>query len=212
MATSELVVTTYDWSPEFAHGLIRDIRLRWALEEMELPYRVETVPFRDRGPDHFARQPFGQVPWLTDGDVTIFESGAALLHLAQTRDVLMPDDAQGRADVLQWVFAALNSVETATGPWFGFVSSDFARDTPEWKRIDGTRRGRLDRMETVLADREWLTRAFSVADIAMADVLRVADRLDALADHPACRAYVARATTRPAFQKAYADQVAHFAA
>ncbi|WP_363831864.1 glutathione S-transferase N-terminal domain-containing protein [Sphingobium sp. LMC3-1-1.1] len=91
---SDLILTTYDWVPEMPRGLVRDLRVRWALEEAGLPYRVESTPFRDRGPEHFAAQPFGQVPWLTDGDLTLFESGAILLHLADKSPALMPQDAR----------------------------------------------------------------------------------------------------------------------
>jgi glutathione S-transferase len=122
---SELVLTTFDWVPELARGFVRDIRVRWALEEAGLPYRIETVPVGDRDAKHFARQPFGQVPWLTDGDMTIFESGAIMMHLGNRSEKLMPSDTKGRNSVVQWVFAALNSVETASLPWSIFkFSSD----------------------------------------------------------------------------------------
>lgn len=97
-------------------GLVRDLRVRWALEEAGLPYRVASTSFKERGAEHFAHQPFGQVPWLTDGDLSIFESGAILLHLAEKSAVLMPTDAKGRTDVINWIFAALNSVEMAALP------------------------------------------------------------------------------------------------
>ena len=93
---AELVLTTYDWVPKPPRGYVRDLRVRWALEEAALPYRVESTPFRERGAEHFAAQPFGQVPWLTDGDLTIFESGAILLHLAGKGPALMPTDPRGR--------------------------------------------------------------------------------------------------------------------
>src|SRR5215469_1184381 len=108
---TELVLTTYDWVPEFPRGLVRDFRVRWALEEAGLPYRIATTPFKDRDERHLAHQPFAQVPWLTDGDVSIFESGAILLHLAERSEALLPSDERGRADVKSWLFAALNSVE-----------------------------------------------------------------------------------------------------
>ena len=95
---------------------MRDLRVRWALEEAGLRYRIESTPFRARSAEHFSHQPFGQVPWLTDGDVSIFESGAILLHLAERGDALMPADPHGRSDVRQWLFAALNSVEAASLP------------------------------------------------------------------------------------------------
>jgi glutathione S-transferase len=207
----ELVLTTYDWVPPSPRGLVRDLRVRWALEEAGLPYRVESTPFKDRGPEHFAHQPFGQVPWLTDGDISIFESGAILLHLGEMSDKLMPNDPPGRAEAKEWLFAALNSVEMATLPWVMFHFMGFTNDTPTWKWIDDFTKLRLSRMEPVLAKSEWLTGAFSIADIMMADVLRVVDRFDGLKDYPSCRTYVERATSRAAFKKAYADQMAHFA-
>nr|WP_240488649.1 glutathione S-transferase family protein [Labilithrix luteola] len=190
---------------------MRDLRVRWALEEAGLPYRVASVPFRDRNADHFAHQPFGQVPWLTDGDISIFESGAILMHLGERSSVLMPTEPRGRTEVMEWVFAALNSVEMAVMPWALLVFSGEPRDTSAWTRFSDVLDLRLKRTEQVLAGREWLARSFSVADILMADVLRLVDRFEGLANYPACRAYVARATARPAFVKALADQMAHFA-
>lgn len=209
----DLILTTYDWVPEPPRGYVRDLRVRWALEEAALPYRVESTPFRDRGPAHFAHQPFGQAPWLTDGDISIFESGAILLHLGERSGALLPADARARSEAKEWLFAALNSVEMASLPWTLLVFSGENHDTPAWKLFDGfLRQHRLQHLEQVLAKREWLAGTFSVADILMADVLRLVDRFDGLAAHPACRAYVTRATARPAFVKAHADQLAHFAA
>jgi glutathione S-transferase len=209
---ADLILTTFDWVPELPRGYVRDLRVRWALEEAGLAYRVASTPFGDRSGDHFAHQPFGQVPWLTDGDISIFESGAILLHLGQRSGVLMPADPRGRSETLEWLFAALNSVEMASLPWSLFQFSGDTGDTPAWKRFDGFLKARLDHLEPVLAGREWLAGSFSVADILMADVLRLVDRFDGLAGHPACRDYVAGATARPAFVKAHADQMAHFAA
>lgn len=210
---TDLILTTYDWVPDMPRGYVRDIRVRWALEEAGLPYRVESTSFRDRQPAHFSHQPFGQVPWLTDGDISIFESGAILLHLGERSEALMPADPRGRSEVIQWLFAALASVEAASQPWSFFKFSGDADETPMRKFFDGfLHQHRLPHMEKVLAGREWLAGTFSVADILMADVLRLVDRFDGLADYPACRAYVARATARPSFVKAHADQMAHFAA
>jgi glutathione S-transferase len=210
---AELVLTTFNWVPEMPRGFVRDLRVRWALEEAGLPYRVESVPFDKRNAEHFAHQPFGQVPWLTDGDISIFESGAILLHLGERSGKLMPRDPRGRIEVQEWLFAALNSVEMASLPWGLFQFMGFQKDTPEWKFIDGFLNvSRLPHLEPVLTKREWLAGTFSIADILMVDVLRLVDRFDGLANYPACSAYVARATARPAFQKAYADQMAHFAA
>ncbi|MDO8771160.1 MAG: glutathione S-transferase family protein [Burkholderiaceae bacterium] len=209
---TDLILTTFDWVPEMPRGYVRDIRVRWALEEAGLPYRVESVPFRDRGAEHFLHQPFGQVPWLTDGDISIFESGAILLHLGERSDALMPTDPRGRSDVKEWLFAALNSVEAASLPWSIFVFSGITAETPGRKPFDQFLQARLTHMEAVLAGREWLAGSFSIADILMADVLRLVNRFDGLAGFPACRDYVARATARPSFVKAHADQMAHFAA
>jgi len=210
---SELILTTYDWVPEPPRGLVRDLRVRWALEEAGLAYRVESTPFRDRGPDHFAAQPFGQIPWLTDGDLTIFESGAILLHLGEKSPALMPTDPRGRAEVMEWVIASLNSVDLPSQPWVLFRFMGYPGASPEAKFVEDFLKARLERMEAVLAKREWLVAGrFTVADLLMADVLRQVDRFDGLAKYPVCRAYVARTTARPAFLKAYADQMAHFAA
>jgi len=209
---TELVLTTFDWVPELPRGFVRDLRVRWALEEAGLPYRVESTPFRDRKGEHFAHQPFGQVPWLTDGDLSIFESGAILLHLGNRSASLLPADPRARSEALEWLFAALNSVEMASLPWSLLA---FSGDTasPAWRLFDDfLKTHRLRHLEPVLAGREWLAGTFSVADILMVDVLRLVDRFEGLAERPACRAYVSRATARPAFVKAHADQMAHFAA
>ncbi|MBV9841091.1 MAG: glutathione S-transferase family protein [Sphingomonadaceae bacterium] len=209
---AELILTTFDWVPEMPRGYVRDIRVRWALEEAGLAYRVESTPFRDRADPHFAHQPFGQVPWLTDGSISLFESGAILLHLGDRSEALMPREPAARAEALEWLFAALNSVEMASLPWSIAQFSGDTGDTPIWKRLDGYLKARLQHLEPVLAERQWLAGTFSVADILMADVLRLVDRFNGLTAYPACRDYVARATARPAFRKALSDQMAHFAA
>ncbi|HWA89175.1 MAG TPA: glutathione S-transferase family protein [Rhizomicrobium sp.] len=202
-----LTLTTYDWVPPPPRGFVRDIRVRWALEEAALPYTVATTPFREKTQEHFAHQPFGQVPWLTDGAQSIFESGAILLHLGHKSEALLPADPPARAEAVEWLFAALNSVEMASLPW-GLLK--FSNDSNKF--FDDFVKLRLDRMEPVLAGCEWLAGQFSIADIAMSDALRFVDRFDGLKQHPACKDYVERATARPAFKKAYADQMAHFAA
>ncbi len=208
----ELVLTTFDWVPEMPRGLVRDLRVRWALEEAELPYRVASVPFRDRSESHFAHQPFGQVPWLTDGDLSIFESGAILLHLGDLSGKLLPIDPKPRNAAIEWLFAALNSVEMASLPWSLLVFAKDPLESPGAKFLQHFLDLRLGHLEAVLSTREWLAGGFSVADIVMADVLRLVERLGGLGKYPACRAYLARATARPAFTKAHADQMAHFAA
>ncbi len=209
---TDMILATFDWVPEMPRGYVRDLRVRWALEEAGLPYRIQSVPFRERNAGHFLHQPFGQVPWLVDGELSIFESGAILLHLGERSNALMPADPRGRCEAIQWLFAALNSVEMAVLPWTLFKFSGDTEDTPGRKSLDGFLASRLGHLEPVLAEREWLAGAFSAADILMADVLRLVDRFDGLEEHPACRDYVARATARPSFVKAYEDQMAHFAA
>jgi glutathione S-transferase len=209
---AELILKTFDWVPDLPRGYVRDLRVRWALEEARLPYRVESVPFRDRKPEHFSHQPFGQVPWLQDGDLSIFESGAILLHLGNRSDALLPAKPRRRSEAIEWVFAALNSVEMAALPWVFFQFHGETGGSPGYKWLEEFVAVRLERMEPVLAEHEWLAGTFSIADILMADVLRLVDRFDKLANYRACRGYVARATARPAFAKAHADQMAHFAA
>lgn len=205
---SGLVIWSWDWVPPPPRGFVRDLRLRWACEEAGLDYEVRTVPFEGRGPEHFRHQAFGQIPWLSDGDVELFESGAGLLHLADKSDVLMPADATGRAETLQWVIAALNSIEMASVPWWFIGLNTPPADNP----LTGWLTQRLDHMEAVLAEREWLVAdRFTVADLLMADVLRV-PAVRAFGDRPATEAYVARVTARPAFLKARADQMALFEA
>jgi len=209
---SELVLVTYDWVPDLPRGFVRDIRVRWALEEAGLPYRVESTPFKDRNSKHFAHQPFGQTPWLQDGDRTVFESGAILLHLGERSDKLMPRDDKGRLETIEWVFAALNSVEMASLPWGLYQFMKVDHDEAGYKFVDGFLTARLGHMDKVLTGRDWLVGDFSIADILMSDVLRLVDRFDGLAKYPNCKAYVDRASARPAFKKAHADQMAHFAA
>ena len=208
---ADLTVVTYDWVPEPPRGFVRDIRLRWALEEAGLPYHVKTVPFHDRGKEHLSHQPFNQVPWLTHGETSIFESGAILLYLGEMSDTLMPAEPTPRQQVKVWLFAALASVEAASQPWSFFHFVEQKQQGPMWEFFDHFVNHRLKHMEMFLMGREWLVESFSVADILMADVLRLIDRFDGLDNYPQCRAYLARATTRPAFIKAHTDQMAHFA-
>jgi glutathione S-transferase len=168
------------------------------------------VPFRDRNSDHLRHQPFGQVPWLSDGDITIFESGAAVLHIAEKSETLMPAEAKGRSEVIKWVFAALNSVEAASLPWFIFQFVGDGEGAEGRSAINKFLASRLNHMEQVLASREWLTDRFSAADILMVDVFRVIDRFDGLENYPVCRRYMKHAVQRPAFKKALADQLEHF--
>jgi glutathione S-transferase len=202
-----LIVWTFDWVPKGPRGFVRDLRLRWALEEAGLDYTVRGTPFEERDPDHFRRQPFGQVPFLTDGDLTIFESGACLLHIARKSERLMPRDAEGEAETLQWVIAGLNSIEMVSVPWwFLSLSGDRENGLAGWLRM------RLGHLEDVLRDREWLAASrFTVADLLMADILRVS-ALREFAASPVLNAYIDRVCDREPFRKAHADQIEYFRA
>jgi len=202
-----ITIWTYDWVPESVRGFVRDIRLRWACEEAGLGYAVRSVPFDGRGAGHLARQPFGQVPFLSDGEIDIFESGAGLLHLARKSEKLMPRDPVGEAQTLQWTIAALNSMEMVTVPWW-FLEVTGAKENG----LAGWLESRLDHVESILKEREWLAAdRFTVADLLMADVLRV-PKVRSFGDRQATEAYVKRMLGRPSFAKARADQMAHFAA
>jgi glutathione S-transferase len=186
---------------------VRDLRLRWACEEAGFPYEIGTVPLtNDPGPEHLAHQPFGQVPWLEDDGMSLFESGACLLHLARKSEKLMPRDPKGGAETIQWTIAALNSMEMATVPWW-FLGLSGTKENP----LEGWALQRLKHLEAVIAKREWLAASrFTVADLLMADVLRV-PKVRGAGDFPALRSYVDRVCARPAFRKAYDAQLAHFA-
>src|SRR6187551_865694 len=145
---SDLTIWTYDWVPEGPRGFVRDLRLRWACEEAGLGYLVRTVPFDGRETNHLARQPFGQVPFLNDGEVEIFESGAGLLHLARKSDKLMPRDPVGEAAVLQWTIAALNSIEMVSVPWWFLKISGVADN-----KLTGWMGSRLGQLENLLGSR-----------------------------------------------------------
>ncbi|WP_112322564.1 glutathione S-transferase family protein [Oceanibium sediminis] len=205
--TEQVTIWTFDWVPDGPRGFVRDLRLRWLCEEAGIPYIVRTVPIGESGPDHLARQPFGQVPFLNDGGLELFESGACILHLAEKSAAVMPRDVQGRAETLQWVIAALNSIEMVSVPWW-FLEMTGAKEN----HLTAWLESRLAHMERILGEREWLAAGrFTVADLLMADVLRVS-KLRAFGDRPMAEAYVKRITDRPAFQKAHADQIAHFEA
>jgi glutathione S-transferase len=204
-----LTIWTYDWVPPGPRGHVRDIRLRWACEEAGLPYQIATVRFEDRtGPDHLALQPFAQVPALQDGDITLFESGACLLHLAEKSKALMPHEPQAKAETLQWVIAGLNSVEMVSVPWWFIGLSK-----PPENALEGWLNARLDRLTAVLSTRDYLAAdRFTVADLLMADILRVPKLRAMLGPYPALEAYTARITARPAFLKSRQDQLDLFAA
>lgn len=207
-------VTAFKWVPPFAQGSVRDIRVRWALEEAGLAYDDQLIGFEDQAtPAYRARQPFGQVPAYRDGQVEMFESGAIVLWIAQASDQLMPGDAAGRAAVLTWLFAAMNSVEPFVAE---LATIDLFHADEAWARarrpqVEPRLRQRLADLQTALGQRRWFADdRFSVADILMVHVLRDLRHTDILADFPALADYVARAEARPAFRRALKDQMKPF--
>jgi len=209
-------VSAFQWVPPFAQGSVRDIRVRWALEEAGLAYDDHLLGFDDTAtPEYRALQPFGQVPAYRDGEVEMFESGAIVLWIAEHSDQLMPADPAGRAMVMTWLFAASNSIE----PWVGQLAGiDLFHADKAWAKerrpeVEDFVRRRLADLQTALGDRRWLAGdRFSAADIVMTHVLRDLRHTDIVADYPALADYLARCEARPAFRRALADQLKPFRA
>ena len=202
--------------PPFAQGLVRDLRVRWALEEAGLPYRVTLVgEYEGVMPlsTYRAIQPFGQVPAIEDGNLTLFESGAIVLHVAERSDALLPADPAARAQVIQWMFAALNTIEI---PIERLAEIDLFYPDERWAKerrpaaVEFVRRP-LTTLASCLDGREHLVGTFTAADILMVSVLRVLRHTDLLEEQPVLVAYKQRCEARPAFRKALADQMATFA-
>ncbi|WP_332656547.1 glutathione S-transferase family protein [Brevundimonas sp.] len=207
-------VTAFKWVPPFAQGSVRDLRVRWALEEAGLGYDDHLIGFEDQStPAYRALQPFGQVPTYRDGKVEMFESGAIVLWIAQNSDALMPADDAGRAMVMTWLFAASNSVEPVVAELAGIDLFNADKTWAKERRpeVEAFLRRRLGDLQTALGDRHWFANdRFSAADILMTHVLRDLRHTDIVADFPALADYVARAEARPAFKRALADQLKPF--
>lgn len=209
---SPLEITAYDWAPGFARGLVRDLRPRWACEEIGLEYRERLISAMDRPAWYYEEQPWGQVPYLRDGDVHLFESAAMLIHLGEKTGALLPATGQPRADVLSWLLASANSVEPMLGELNAITI--FAAEE-EWAKLRrpsllAALEKRLIPVARHLEMHEWLASAFSIADIAMTTTLRSISAAGQLARHASLVAYLARNEARPAFQRALADQLAAF--
>ena len=209
-ANATIVVSALKGTPAFTHGAVRDIRVRWALEEMGRSYRTELFGGMAARPDSYLDwQPFNQVPALRDDGVEMFESGAILLYLAEQDEGLLPRETQARWRTTSWLIAALNSVEPPLNQ-IAFV--DFFHAGQPW--TEGARTAavafaeqRLQRLSSALGDKDWLTGEFSVADIMMVTVLRILGHTDIVSRFPNLAAYQARGEARPAFQRALADQL-----
>jgi glutathione S-transferase len=207
-------VTAFKWVPPFAQGLVRDLRVRWAAEEAGLPYETTLLGFGDGdAPAYRAIQPWGQVPVMEEDGLTLFESGAILIHMADRSEALAPKDPAGRAKAVQWVLASLNSVEPHVQ---NLVSIDLFYKDEDWAKArrpgqEAFTRMKLASLAKRLQGKEWLEDRFSIGDIAMATVLRLLRHTDIVTADPVLGPYLARCEARPAFQKALADQLAEFA-
>lgn len=206
-AMTKPTVTAYDWSPDKGAGLVRDMRVRWALEEVGQPYDVRYLSWGEqKEPAHRARHPFGQVPTYEEGDLVLFESGAIVLHIAENYPGLFPDEAAGRARAIEWMFAALNTVEPVI--WDRIVTKIIDGDK-DWSKerlpsVDARLRERLDELSARLGESEWLDGAFSAGDLLMVAVLRNLNGTEFLTAYPNLAAYTARGEARPAFARALA--------
>lgn len=218
---ADLEITAFAWVPPFAQGYVRDLRPRWACEELGLPYKVRLISAVERPEWYFEDQPWGQVPFVRDGEVGIFESGATLIHIAEKAGALPPVGSQERAAVLSWLLAAFNSIEPYVMESVNCMVFSRREEWAQLRRPSLAKAlgGRLDRLEAALGDDEWLAGPFSIADIAMATVLRAlpgnepGDGPDPspVEARPKLAAYLARALARPAFQRALDAQMAPFA-
>jgi glutathione S-transferase len=206
-------ITAFESSPDRGRGLARDMRVRWALEEVGQRYDVRLVSFREmKQPAHLALHPFGQIPTYEEGDLALFESGAIVLHVAERHAGLLPEDAGGRARAINWMFAALSTVEP---PIIGLeVVMLLERDKP-WHTerlalVEDRIRDRLGALSARLGDADWLDGGFSAGDLMMVAVLRRLERSGLLAEYPTLAAYVARGEARPAYKRAFEAQRAIF--
>lgn len=208
-----IIITAFENSPDRGKGLARDMRVRWALEELGQPYDVRLLSFAAlKEPAHRALNPFGQIPTYQEGDLALFESGAILLHLAERHTGLLPNDANARSRAIGWMFAALNTVEP---PIFErSLATILERDEPWYDRrlqiLDDRVRDRLGDLSRRLGDADWLDGDFSAGDLLMVSVLLRLQGSGLLDDTPNLAAYVARAEARPAYVRAFAAQLAVF--
>ena len=207
--SNKITITTFEWVPPFEHGYVRDIRVRWLCEEVGRDYDIDTVSVMEKTPEHFQRQPFGQVPIIKDGDLTLFESGAILMYLAEGTP-LLPQGRDG-ALVTQWLFSAMNSIEPYEMQWVG--AKFFDKDEAVAARYETKLRDRLKLLQDGLGDRQWFTGDdFTIADLMMASILRSSASNGLLDDLHGLASFLERATSRPAFGRAMADHMAHWRA
>ena len=206
-------ITAFARSPDRGQGLARDMRVRWALEEVGQPYEVRLVSFSAmKEPAHRALHPFGQIPTYEEGDLALFESGAIVFHIAEHHVGLLPDDAHARARAIAWMFAALNTVEP---PILERQTARLLEADKSWSEqrlpiVDDRIRDRLGDLSARLGDTDWLDGAFSAGDLMMVEVLLRLKTSGLLDAYPNLAAYVARGEARPAYKRAFAAQLAVF--
>ena len=205
-----ITITAFEQSPDRGRGLARDMRVRWALEEVNQPYDVRLVSFDAmKEPAHHALHPFGQIPTYEDGDLVLFESGAIVLHIAERHPGLLPEDADARSRAIMWMFAALNTVEP---PIVERSAAMLLEQEKSWfgerlPILDDRVRKRLNELSGRLGNADWLDGAFSAGDLLMVTVLRRLDRSGLLEEYPNLSAYIARGEERPAYKRAFKDQL-----
>jgi len=206
-----ITITAFERSPDGGMGLARDTRVRWALEEASRPYEVRLVSFGAmKEPAHLALHPFGQIPTYEEGDLTLFETGSIVMHIAECHSGLLPANANARARAITWMFAALNTVEP---PILELVTVKFAEGDKPWKSerlplVQDRVRARLNQLAARLGDADWLDGGFSAGDLLMVSVLLRLRPSRLLNEFPSMAAYVARGEARPAYQRAFAAQLA----
>jgi glutathione S-transferase len=208
------LVSAFRWAPPFAQGLVRDMRVRWALREVGVPYGIDFVEFgAHKSPEYLARQPFGQIPTFKADGIELFESGAIVYAIGLQNDVLLPRDGHQRIRTISWMFAALNTVEPAITQ---LTAADLVQQDAEWDRLFRPKTvaaidERLSRLGAWLSGRDYLVDRFTAADILMATTLRLIRHTDIVAGHPTVAAYLERCEARPAFKEALDEQMQGFA-
>jgi glutathione S-transferase len=208
-----VTITAFEQSPDRGRGLARDMRVRWAFEEVGQPYDVRLVSFAEmKEPAYLALHPFGQIPTYQEGELCLFESGAIIFHIAARHAGLLPHEANARSRAIAWMFAALNTVEPPiverSMAWL--MERDKAWYAERLPMLDARVRDRLDQLSRWLGDADWLDGGFSAGDLLMITVLRRLASSDMVDAYPNLAAYVARGEARPAYQRAFADQLAVF--
>lgn len=210
-----ITITAFERSPDGGKGLARDMRVRWALEEVGQPYDVRLLSFKAmKEPEHLTLQPFGQIPTYEEGDLVLFESGAIIFHIAEHHAGLLPKEADARARAISWMFAALSTMEPPIVEHFvtGFLERDKSWHDERLRMVDERIRKRLGELSRRLGGADWLDGAFSAGDLLMVSVLQRIISSGILDEYPNLSAYVARGEARPAYKRAFADQLAVFRA